>query len=151
MPKPFRFAVDFQVRHPLMHSDEICEALAMNTEVCWNVGDRRVTPKGTELTGTRRETYCSFDIGSGADGRLANFLRDKIESLQSHAAFLRSIRETGGSLLFYVFWYPNGDTGEVFDIDLLAGIAELGIELGINVYDDRRPPAEFPPRPSDHM
>lgn len=41
--------------------------------------------------------------------------------------------------MLYAFWHPNGDTGEVFRTDLLRRMADLGIELGINVFDDRPP------------
>jgi hypothetical protein len=39
--------------------------------------------------------------------------------------------------MFHVFWYPNGDTGEVFGTELLRNMAKMGIEAGINVFDDR--------------
>lgn len=39
--------------------------------------------------------------------------------------------------MFYVFWYPTGDTGEMFGTELLLDMAEMGVELGINVYEDR--------------
>lgn len=38
--------------------------------------------------------------------------------------------------MFYVSWYTNGDTGEVFETALLKDMADLGIELGINAYAD---------------
>jgi hypothetical protein len=41
-------------------------------------------------------------------------------------------------MMFYIFWYPNGDTGEVFETALLLKMAELGIDFGLNVYDDRQ-------------
>ena len=137
MTTPFKFAVKFQVRHPTLTSDAICEAFAMKPKYRWNVGDPMVTPKNIKLGGIRKETYCTFDIGSGADGRLAECLQGSVSSLKAHAAFLRSIDETGGSCLFYVYWYPNGDTGALFDADLLNSLAELKIQLGINVFDDR--------------
>jgi hypothetical protein len=35
--------------------------------------------------------------------------------------------------MFHVFRYPNGDTGKVFATDLLRKIADLEIDVGINV------------------
>jgi hypothetical protein len=37
-------------------------------------------------------------------------------------------------MLSYV-WHSAGDTGEVFEPDLLAGLADLGVRLGLNVMD----------------
>jgi hypothetical protein len=39
--------------------------------------------------------------------------------------------------MFYVFWHPNGDTGELFTPELLGKMASLNIAFGLNVYDDR--------------
>jgi hypothetical protein len=56
--------------------------------------------------------------------------------------FIRNLCTTGGSAAFYVFWYPNGDTGEVFEAPLLLALGEVGIALMLNVYDDRETPDE---------
>ena len=89
------------------------------------------------MGGNRQESYCSFEIGAGDDGALAAFLGAALFKLKPRRDFLLELRATGGSLMFYVFWYPNGDTGDVFTVPLLNDLADMGIELGINVYDDR--------------
>lgn len=58
--------------------------------------------------------------------------------LSTHEAHLAEVCRTGGSLNFYVYWYPNGDTGAVFSPELLGKMASLKIALGLNVYDDGR-------------
>ena len=89
------------------------------------------------MGGTRRETYCNFVVGDGDDGELAVCLEEAVDVLALHKGHLAEVRRTGGALNFYIFWHPNGDTGEVFRADLLAKIASLNIDLGLNVYDDR--------------
>jgi hypothetical protein len=89
-----------------------------------------MTPKGTVLPGTYRESYCAFDLGEGEDGQLADFLRRTLARLEHAAAFISELRQTGGKLNFYVSWSPRG-RGEVFDVELLAAMARLGIDLGI--------------------
>jgi hypothetical protein len=109
----------------------------MTPKFCWTAGEARKTPRGAPLEGLHDESYCCFDIGSGDDGELARCLDVGLTSLAPAGEFLREARATGGSLMFYAFWHPNGDTGEVFGTDLLRRMANLGIELGINVFDDR--------------
>lgn len=137
MGNPFDYHVSFRLTHPTLDADAIAAQLCMTPKFCWTAGEPRKTPKGTPLDGVREESYCTFDIGSGDDGELARCLSTALLKLTPAAEFLRHVRDAGGSPMFYVFWYPNGDTGEVFGTELLRNMAEMGIELGINVFDDR--------------
>ncbi len=139
MGSPFDYHVSLRVKHPRLDAAVIAAQLRMTPKFCWTAGEPRKTPKGTALEGIRQESYCTLDIGSGDDGELAKCLSSAVDSLKPRSKFLRQMRATGGSLMFYVFWYPNGDTGEVFETPLLRDMANLGIGLGINVYDDRAP------------
>jgi hypothetical protein len=122
----------------------MCDALGgLVPEYSWKSGSPRETPEKTPSSGTRKESYCTFRLGDGQDGELANVIGRAVESLAQHAEFFRDLRATGGSAMFYVFWYPNGDTGDVFGADLLTQMGQLGIEFGLNVYDDRRPDQSF--------
>jgi hypothetical protein len=137
MGNRFDYHVSFRVTHPTLDAGAIAAQLRMTPKFCWTSGEPRKTPRGTPLQGVREESYCTFDIGSGDDGEIARCLSTALEGLRAEAEFLRHLRDAGGSLMFYVYWYPNGDTGELFATDLLRDMAEMGIELGINVYDDR--------------
>ena len=103
----------------------------------WTVGETRRTPKGRPLRGIRTDSYCSFEMGSGKDGQLANCLKQAICQLEPKTAFLQEITATGGTLSFNAFWYPNGDTGETFSLELIQAMAAMGVSLDLNVYDDR--------------
>jgi hypothetical protein len=141
MSDPFKYAVSLRVTHPSLRPADISVEVDMTPSHSWMVGELRKTPKWTLLEGRRKESYCTYEIGGADDGELAQCLRKAVDKLGGHREFLRKLRSTGGSLMFYIFWYPNGDTGEVFDTDLLLKMADLGIELGINVYDDREAPS----------
>ena len=133
----FDYSVSLQVKHPNLNPTAIATELGLEASHSWAAGQPRQTPNGTALSGVRSESYCKFEIASGTDGELASCLRNVLNHLKSRGEYLRSIRSSGGLLLFYIFWYPNGDTGEVFPTSLLQDMVDLGIELGINVYDDR--------------
>lgn len=140
MKNSFEFSVSLQIRHPSLHPAVISSELGMSPKCSWAAGEPRRTPKGTRLDGVHEESYCSFDIGKGGDGELAACLMWAVDQLKVHHQFLEELRSVGGSARFLAFWYPNGDTGEAFKTDLLLAMAHLGIELDINVYDDRNAP-----------
>lgn len=134
MGNQFEYYVSFRATHPTLDPAEIAGQIGLGAKASWAVGEPRKTPKGTPIGGIREESYCAFDIGSSDDGSLAECLQTAVARLKRAGDFLREIRSTGGSLMFYVSWYTSGDTGEVFETALLRDMADLGIELGINAY-----------------
>jgi len=137
MTTPFSYAVNFQIRHPTKHANELAVGFPWEAQVSWTVGDERTTPKGVRIGGTRSQSYCTFRVEKGDDGELAACLSRTTDALAVHREHLAELRRSGGRLSFYVYWYPNGDTGEVFSAELMAKMASLGIDFGLNVYDDR--------------
>lgn len=103
----------------------------------WTAGEPRTTPAGRELGGARSESYCSLKIAQGDDGELMDCLARAVDVIQTNRSRWDDFRRTGGRLSFYVFWYPNGDTGTELGADLLGKMAALEIDLGINVYENR--------------
>ena len=136
MPIPFQYAVSLRVRHPDTEPALIERALGLKATHRWNRGERRVTPNGTWLDGERDDSYCSFNLAQGADGRLVDHVRAAATILLEAKDFLLELTTSGGSSELYVYWYPNGDTGAVFDPALLTELGGLGLALGINVYEE---------------
>lgn len=126
----FSYRVTLQVRHPDVDPETIMTAIGRTARRYWRVGEDRMTLADTPLSGTYRESYCVFDLGEGEDGQLAAFLRRTLMQLEHAADFIADLRRTGGKVNYYVSWSP-GDHGEIFDVDLIADMARLGIDLGI--------------------
>lgn len=126
----FRYRVCLQIFHPDADPREIMRRMGRPAMVSWARGDARITPKGTPLGGIRSQTYCAFNIGGGEDGELAFCLRRAVDELKGSQSFFHELRSTGGSLNFLVSWW-TGERGENFNVALLADMAELGIDLGI--------------------
>ena len=116
---------------------ELADVLPIAPSWSWQVGDARRTPRGPRLPGVYSDSYCTFDIAAEEDGEVAQHILEALERLIGKREFIRNLCKTGGSAAFYVFWYPSGDTGEVFEGSLLLALGELGIALMLNVYDDR--------------
>jgi hypothetical protein len=137
MANPFRYSIYFRIRHPSMAVTGLADCLPNAPQWNWQVGEARRTPKGSPLAGVYRDSYCTFDLGGGEDGEVAKHILRALEGLTPKRDFIRNVSTTGGSAAFYVYWYPNGDTGEVFEAPLLSALGESGIALMLNVYDDR--------------
>lgn len=127
----FGYTVSLQIRHPEVDPHHIALGIGLTPSRMCAAGEPRATPAGSPLPGVYSESYCSFYLGGGEDGELANFLRDAIARLEQAAAFIADLRRTGGRLNFFVSW-SVGDRGEVFDVELLGDMARLGIDLGID-------------------
>ena len=109
-------------------------------------GDRRRTPTGQVLEGLHDNTcWCSESIdGDGFD--LASTLESSLESLESHRSFLTDFNSTGGKTEYFIGWYTDGrNTGEIFHSGLLQRLADLRIDLALDVYglDQPVPPVEL--------
>ncbi|MDQ1158898.1 hypothetical protein QE385_003225 [Sphingomonas sp. SORGH_AS 950] len=126
----FSYRVTLQVRHPDADPEKIVAAIGRAARRYWKVGEARTTLTGEPLSGTYQESYCVFDHGGSEDGQLASFLRRTLVDLENAAEFINDLRRTGGKVNYYVSWFP-GDHGELFDVDLIADMARLGIDLGI--------------------
>lgn len=137
MAKVFDYAVSLQIRHPAAPANELAAVFPWPMTSGWTAGEPRATPVGRELGGVRSESYCSLEIAHGDDGELTACLSRAVELIQANEKRWNEFRRTGGRLNFYVFWYPNGDTGAVLNADLLGDMAALEIDLGLNVYEDR--------------
>lgn len=130
----FRFDVSLRVKHPALGSDEICRALGMPADVTWQVGAHRTTPTGRQLPGVYEYSYCVFRFDVPADVSLADFIKAKNASLLARRDFLVDLRKSGGTVEYFVGWYSGANSGELFDWQLLKELADLRVDLALDVY-----------------
>jgi hypothetical protein len=116
-----------------MSVDELMAAMPFSPSLGKTAGEPRQTPKGGPLEGHYRESTCTCDVAKGEDGELATQLRHAMDVIELRRDVLRDLRAQGATFAFYITWQPEGDSGEMFDANLLHRMAELGIALGLNV------------------
>lgn len=136
--RPFRYRVSLRVTHPSWSHYKLADHVGLSPKYAWSVGDAHPFRSPDTPPKIRRHSYCSFEIGHGDDGELTSLLEQTLNEFANRDTKLRAIQMSGGDVSFYVFWCPNGDTGETFDVALLRRMSSMGIGLDINVYDDRR-------------
>ncbi len=134
MMSTYKYDASLRVRHPKLEANEICEKIGLSAAIIWNVGDQRMTPKGKNLDGVYRETYCSFHLPHESDQYLPELLAETNKQLKNTSSFLNKIISSGGNVEYFIGWYFNKNTGEIFDSELLQELSELGISLSFDFY-----------------
>lgn len=130
----FQFQASFRVHHPDIDPAEITEALALSPHTSWETGDPRRSPNGAALDGLRRSSYWSYSIPVTGEIELPDLLDHFTAELEKHRPFLDRVNETGGRLEYFVGWFSEASSGEVFSSALMKRMSGLGIDLALDVY-----------------
>jgi len=130
-----RFTVNVATRHHAWRSEEIAARLEWEPYNAWSVGDRRVTPSGAELPGTRQDTMCSFRFVRD-DDQLTPVVLTTIEHLMVRREFVKELLGSGGSMALNI--RLNGQFNCNVDLapETLQAISDLGIRLSVECFPD---------------
>jgi hypothetical protein len=137
----YRCKVSLGVSHPWMDPAEITAAIGLSPRFAHRVGDPRKSPKGRPLGGIWNITNWSAMLVEEESHRqsLADALIGALARLSSHGDFFHRIRAEGGRVRLHVGWFfHRGNTGEEFDSAFLGRMAELGINLSLDIYSPKR-------------
>src|SRR3981081_3032031 len=61
------------------------------------------------------------------------------DRLEPNKGFLERVRSEGGTVELFVGWFFDGQSGSVFDCGLLARMADLKINLSLDLYPPDTP------------
>jgi len=86
--------------------------------------------------------------GSWSFEDLAQAIEGLLWDLAERKRFFQELRGGGGSIEFFVGWFFDGNTGDVFRYDLLRKLANLQIDLSLDIYPPDRAAPE-PPQPPE--
>jgi hypothetical protein len=131
---PFKVSVTFRIIHPSINPDEISTQLVLLPRTSGRVGDSRKTPNGDPLKGKNESTYWTYPISCQESNGLADILESFTDDLEIHRDFLLNLYATGGRLEYFVGWFSGTNSGEEFKHGLLRKLADLHINLSLDVY-----------------
>ena len=141
---PYWISITLRVSHPSKSAIEICTRLNLQPKHSWTVGCPKYTKSGEVLTPSAPNTYCCFNIPglisghieelSPEGGGLNEKLRKAMEGLQDKRDFFREIVDTGGRNEFFVGCFLDRNAGEIFDWQVLSCMADLRINLALDMY-----------------
>jgi len=128
------FSISLRTWHPAMPVQELIEAVGLEPQIAHSVGARRLTPAGEPLDGFYRTSYCNFDLVEKAFGDFTEALAPLLSQLDGKQSIFRQIALTGGRTELYVGVFVEGDSGFTLATDDMRRMAELSLELSVEVY-----------------
>ena len=129
-----RTQLSLRVTHPTRDLAIVCQTLGLRPKVIWRRGDERKTPNGRSIGGLRDHSYCVIDLGVASKVGLPTKIESTVKTLKPHRSLLRKLDSEGGRISFSVGWFCDKDTGEAFDHEILAQMADLRIALDLYIY-----------------
>ena len=132
----YQYKISLRVRHPSMDPAEITATLGLTPSRSWRAHEPRTRPRGQPLEGIWPETYWTARVleGEWPGKKLPNAIGELLDRLVLSKSFFEKVRSEGGSIEFFIGWFFDGNSGDVFDCGLLARIADLKINLSLDVY-----------------
>ena len=128
------FKVSLGIRHPTIDPGDISRALSLSPSRQSKVGDQRVTPTGTRLEGTYQFSSWGHEFDSSGVADLTEFLPSVIDRLAPHTSYLAALDREGGSVELFCGIFADGNWDESFHHTLLRGLADMAIDLRLDVY-----------------
>jgi len=96
---------------------------------------QRKTRQGDSLPGVYDRTYLSFPLDVSYYDSLEGFISSQIEKdYLSNEEFLRSLRQSGGEVEFFLGLCVYENKGIVLDHDLICRLARKSISLSFDLY-----------------
>jgi len=146
----FHYSVSLHVSHPDIDPALISQALALQaTHRPTRKGEAKTTPKGTPREGHWEFSHWSHSFEIVQDGELVAFLRHLAERLEPHREFLQRIVEDGGAIECFVGIFTDTNCDQILPFDLLGKLAELRVDLRLDMYGSKLRQAEHPLLESD--
>jgi hypothetical protein len=139
------YSVSLHVSHPDIDPELISRALALQpTHRATRMGEVKTTPKGTPREGRWEFSHWSHNFEIVQDGELAAFMWRLTEMLEPHGDFLRRIVDEGGAVECFVGIFTDTNCDQILPFDLLGKLAELRVDLRLDLYGSKLRQVEHP-------
>lgn len=99
----------------------------------WRAGDPRMAPDGRAL-GHYRTSYCTFPFDPPPGLSLPEHVAAVVERLKLHQDAMRVLSDNGTSFSFFIGWFSDFNSRDVFEWALLEDLAALRISLDLDIY-----------------
>lgn len=136
---PFSFRVILRFFPGSLDPKAICAELALEPDRLEVMGEPRKTFTGKLLSGTYEYSLCQFEPQQNKGEDLNEMLDRVCNSLLPHQDLIRRIRDVGGRVEFYVYWFSIDNSGDTFSWELINKLGKLGIDLVLDVYGQDDP------------
>ena len=136
--KSFKFVVSLRFRSQNADLSEFCKKLELTPNRIWLVGEPRTSPTGELLNGVNSDSYCTIRLDLENNETLPCMLFRNALGLMKYKEEFQKLRNGGGQIEYFIGWFSSENSGDTFDFKLLGLLGELGIDLAMDVYGDKR-------------
>jgi hypothetical protein len=135
----YSFCVALRFWHPTFDPDAITIRLGIEPKKSAQVGQPRVTQRGTSLGTNHHESYWHAEpIREGwiesAEIEAEDAVLTLLSQLEPNRDFILELVATSGRALIHISSYGPGNYALVFSSDLMARCSDLGLSLAHDIY-----------------
>lgn len=131
-----KFRLRVLVKHPFDALADLTSAFGVAPMLHWKAGDERQSAAGTSIPGRQRESLWSWWIDVENKRYFSDAVTDVLETLDRGKECIRRVVSTGGAAVLIVELQGGRNIGDVIGLKQLAQLADIGIQLGIEVFPD---------------
>jgi hypothetical protein len=92
--------------------------------------------KGKSSKGNWPQSYWTTNCSKGKwpEKELRVAFNELLEELKQHRTFFHRMNSEDGEVEFFIGWVFDGNSGDILDCDLLGRMADLKIDLSLDIY-----------------
>lgn len=128
------YTVRIRICHPSDPLDCLTTATGLTPHVQHKKGEPRVTPNGVPLPGTYSDSRWSYSEVTRDSRRFHVGVRRAMDLLEPAAEVLQQLRTSGGRVEIILHLRGERNVGDYIEIPDLKRLADLGINLGVEVF-----------------
>jgi len=128
------FKVSLDITHPSIDPEDISRELSLSPLRQTKVGEQRSTPGGGPLMGTYQFSFWCHAFETSGVSDLGTFLASLSQRLVPHGSFFVGLVREGGSVELFCGVFADGNWDEVLDHTLMRRLADMAIDLRLDVY-----------------
>lgn len=137
----YTFCVSLKISHPEIEPEDISKELNLKPHIAHKLGEPRITPNGRRLKGNYESMFWTFDFCNGErldaeDILFEEFIAARNSELAKHKSFFESLRESGGTIEYFVGWFSVDSINMNIYLDppVLKSTADLSISIVLCAY-----------------
>jgi hypothetical protein len=131
-----RYQLILRIRHPLLNPVDITSELGWAPDRSWKIGDRSMTPKGTELPSTRSDGLWSRAFRCEGEVRVAEKIEEVLEHLLPHKSLFHKLHKMGAETALYLQLPGDANIGDRISWNVLKIFVDLRIALEIETFPE---------------
>lgn len=128
------FMVSLSIEHPTTDHEDISRALSLSPSRQSKAGQLKATPTGTPLQGAYQFSSWGHEFDTSGVTDLSKFLPSVIEQLTPHNLYLLGLVSEGGRVELFCGIFAQGNWDESFHHTMLRKLADMAIDLRLDVY-----------------